>query len=303
MAQDTATQSQNGSSSPTQNGGILAPAAGAVLSPAAGAIGQPGYVLFDQTWRSNVAGLPVTVELQATLLGAQVDVEVTATMFDRRLTRSSIVTGDVTIQIPLYVGTLTVALSGWTQTPTNLSFDVSVRVAPPFMPPVTIANQRVSVPCPTAMDLAAPSAGAAASASEFLAQLQLLRAAMSGGGLAPVSPPIQPVPPVQQVQPGPGGYVPTKLAEDVINYSSNTSMTPMVSPNLMVNLGTTAVTRSGDAVVTLDPGSAGWCAFKGWVSTDLNDLRFWLHIGADFWHGGGNCRWQVYGTLTPITPT
>jgi hypothetical protein len=295
---------------PSANGSLAA-------APAAGAA-PPDYVLFDHTWRVTVVGLPLAVELRVLLQGALFQFQVSAEFGGTTVSRSFQVSGDVSVEIPLYVGNLVLAVSGWTASPSLASFDLLVRLTPRFTPAFTIVSQRVALSRPTQADLAAAAGGAAPqTASELLAQLQLLALSSSsgagpgfqlpGGSAGPYGgSAMQPQPQggaLVGVQPGAGGYTPTKLAEDVIRYSSNTSITPMVTPNLYVDLGTTTVTRSGNAVVTLDPGSAGWCAFRGWVSTDLNDLRFWLHIGADFWHGGGTCRWQVYGALTPLNPT
>ena len=91
----------------------------------------------------------------------------------------------------------------------------------------------------------------------------------------------------------------TRLGSDVINYGSNTSA------NILVNFRCpTGSVRDGDALVYLEPGSNGWCKFVQWYNpNDTTDGRFFLHIGADFWHGGGNCVWVVNGYYKVIDPT
>jgi hypothetical protein len=69
----------------------------------------------------------------------------------------------------------------------------------------------------------------------------------------------------------------------------------MIEPARAGVLG--AFIRDGDAQVSLDPGSDGWCAFQGWVTEDRTDLRFYLHIGSTW---AGKCRWVVYGHAEDI---
>ena len=92
---------------------------------------------------------------------------------------------------------------------------------------------------------------------------------------------------------------PFELGSATINYGSNTS------ENLLINFRCpTGSIRDGDALVFVDPGSNGWATFIRWYNpNDPTDGRFYLHIGADFWHGGGNCQWIVNGYYEVIDPT
>jgi hypothetical protein len=131
----------------------------------------------------------------------------------------------------------------------------------------------------------APSTSISRPAGTTVAITELVKAGGPGGGTG-----------------GGGGGTykgPFELGSDVINYGSNTSANILVQFRLP-----TGSVRDGNALVYLEPGSNGWCKFISWYDpNDPTDGRFYLHIGADFWHGGGNCVWVVNGYYSVIDPT
>ncbi len=117
-------------------------------------------LLFDQTWDVTAVGSRLAVQLRILPQGAHFQFQLSATFVGGTIvSRSFPVSGDASVEIPLYVGKLALGVSSWTPSPSLVSFDLIVRISPRFTPAFTIVNQRVSVPHPTQSDLASAAGG------------------------------------------------------------------------------------------------------------------------------------------------
>jgi hypothetical protein len=279
-------------------------------------------ILYSRTWHGRILGVTVSAQLSIIAQGTDLVFRMTVDVGNQAKTWSFAINSNTTQQVALPYGlTLILAISNWSATATQVAFDLNVRIAVPvpLVPPATLANEHVSFAVPTAEDLQR-MAVIPTSPADFLAIMQLSGAiqpaalgtlagnrqlsSQSGPGATPLaasspSPLTRPAAPLYAVtgkmSPAAQGQI-RELASGTYNYGSNTSDNVQVNA-IMLPIGSQ---RVGNADVFLSPGSNGWCTFLRWYDeSDPTDGRFFFHVGADFWHGGGTVNWVINGYPAP----
>jgi hypothetical protein len=156
------------------NGRVIRESAGfAGAGAPAGLLMGEGAILFDQTWAFKVLWMPASIELRLTPSGEGLLFRIVATVGGNAVPIDLPVNGDQSVDIPVYLGNVSVGVSGWSLTASQIGFDLALRYVPPFpfMPQIPIVNQRIVLSRPSsAAGLAAP---ANLSPADLLALVQL----------------------------------------------------------------------------------------------------------------------------------
>lgn len=161
---------------PHANGGSTLTAASATFA----------IVVFDKTWSGSVAGIPVAVELRIQSVdGSEVTFQTMITVATMRIGRSFELRGNAALEIPVpYIGSVAIAVSNWSASTTQLDFDLAIRAMPPFIGPVTLASEHVSVPLQTTGGVQRMMLANTQSPADFLALLQLSSTGFNLGSAA-----------------------------------------------------------------------------------------------------------------------
>jgi hypothetical protein len=268
-----------------------------------------GTVVYDHTWAARVLGVNVSLELRIVLLGEQFTFQVTAAIAGHApVSKSFSVNGDTSVEIPIYIGTAIVSVSGWTFSASTLSFDLAISVAPLLgLPRILVVNQRIVIPLPRAQELAALTVASTQSAAEYQARVQLL--ALSGGqdtsallmgpatsrtADAMLSPAAVSLPP---------GVI--ELCSGYWPFGINTRDNPVIDPSMPPPQGSNferGGVRWGNPDVYILAGGDGDAHFIQWIAPgDPRDLRFQFHVGSPLFGGGGTVVWTIYGTPNPAS--
>jgi metacaspase-1 len=240
-------------------------------------------LLYENRWYASVVGLPVSLGLAITRVGATFNFELTPGVVGA-VTRLTVpVDGNATIPIPVsLLGQIFIDVGGWSLSPETLVFDLSARVQPAFgfIAPVTIVTQRISIP----LTVAQRAFGVPSTASELLATLALLR----GDSPAPPSPSVPRAITAAD-------NTPFETRRGKIEWGPNWSqdLAVMVGPLPHNQI------RYGEPVFFNQSG-AGQVSFVGWLNEDPTDGSFVCHIGNGFWGAWGSKWWQVLATYANI---
>ncbi len=132
-------------------------------------------VLFDQTWSGDALGAKASVELRILSQDARYIFQLVTIAFGQTKSFALAVGADLSQAIPLAYGlSLNVVVTEWKQTATAVTFRLALSISIPFgLPPVTLANQTISLPVRSADELAR-MAIVPSSAAELYATLQLV---------------------------------------------------------------------------------------------------------------------------------
>lgn len=113
-----------------------------------------GLVVFDEAWHGTVLGAELDVELRMVPLGRGLGVQFTGGAGEVRKTWLFEVAGSVTEQLELVWGLcLIVSITHWSAAGRQISFDLSVRVLPPFGSSRALVAESITVLLPSADEL------------------------------------------------------------------------------------------------------------------------------------------------------
>lgn len=268
----------------TKNGNGQVVREGAGLAGARPPLAGIGGLLFDQTWRFQAMGMPGSVEVRIASAGAALQFWIIAGVAGTRVPIDLQVSGDQAIDIPLYIGSLSVGVSGWSVVGGQIAFDLLICYLPPLsLPPIQIAMQRIVVPRLSLV--AGIGAPAVLTPADVFALVQLQQLG---------SPTLASTRPLLAGADLPNGV--ELIANGSYDFGPNWREDHLVDPSAFSGRGGV---RYGDAEVYMQPGGNGHAEFRRWYSSDPTDLRFYFHVGSPFFGGGGRVIWNVYGTPQP----
>jgi hypothetical protein len=240
-------------------------------------VGAPRMVPYTEKWSSSVAGLPVSVELSVTQADDGFLFQITPQVAGFRTTIPITASGDFSYPIPIpYVGVLNVGVSGWSLGNGKLDFDLTLTVTTsiPFVPPLRLCREHISVP----LDQAQKALPTPQTAAEFVAMLQLLQ--LTGSAPQPYASVVGRDVTVIDDTPhdwrqGDAGWGPNwrENRRIVVDYL------PPDQERVAVNLS--AQNGSGNVYLV------------GWSSDDPHDPSFVLHMGNSLVGGWGSIHWTV----------
>lgn len=244
-------------------------------------------VLFDGHWNTSIVGLPVSFELRVKRGGGTFVFELTPGVAGSKFNVTLPVSGNMSIPIPLtMIGQLVVDLRNWSVSPTQLDFDLTARIVPslPFIPSVTFARERISVP----LRLDERSFAPAQSAADLHAMIELVQRS-----LAPEHRPTT-----------------AQATNRAITAQDNTPFASLCGkldwgPNWREDRAVTHLrlphnqVRYGEPIFINQRG-AGNVYFVRWVNDDPTDGSFVVHIGNSFFGGWGSIEYQVQAVYANI---
>jgi len=234
----------------------------------------PAQPVFDESWATTVLGTAIGVKLEISLVDRGFEFQLGCTA-GVPLRWSFAVNGNTTQQFDLGFGfALILAVSGWQASPAAVGLDLGIRVAPPFFGPVTITQQRVTLPITTLPR----SRTVPASPADLLAMIQLAQLGYSKEPLA--------APPLSMPRDGDAQWTGIAAVEGFsgglfgCSYNKNTTASTSGSTNIPFG-----VIRDHVEVV-LNPPDSGNVHFNKWNDSDPHQGGFEFHVGCAAFRGG-----------------
>jgi hypothetical protein len=245
---------------------------------------SPAQVVFDESWSTKVLGTDIGVDLQISIVDGGFDFQLSS-MSGIPLRWSFMINGNSTQQVGLGYGfSLILATSNWTANPSQVDFDLAIRVAPPFFGQVTVTQQHVSIPV-----AAIPRAVAMpTSPADLLAMIQL---AQLGYSKDPTPVPAQVVP-----RDGDGQWTGIAQIENFsgglfgCSYNKNTDNS-YIPPGFIRD----------HVEVLLNPPNSGNVHFNKWNDSDPHIGGFEFHVGCSSC-GGGSATFYLHCVPDPAIP-
>jgi hypothetical protein len=263
---------------------------GAGMASGVGApVGAGGGILFDRTWRFQIIGMSASVELRIMTSVPGLVFRIVTTGAGQSVSMDFPVNGDQSFQVPVSIGSISIGVSGWSLSNSQISFDLSIRYVPPisFMPEIAVTTQRVVLSRSAIGAGLGPPISANLSPADLLALVQLQRLGTSSS----IGPQERPEPAGLDLPPGI-----ELLAGSTYDFGPNWRENRLIEPRQISGRGGV---RWGNVEVYMQPGGNGHAEFLRWYSDDPTDLRFYFHVGSPLFGGGGRVIWNVYGTPQP----
>jgi hypothetical protein len=240
--------------------------------------------VFDQTWRAQLFGLPVSVSFRVLVSNGALTAHVTADVITQ-MSWSFSLNGDSALELDLAHGVkLGLAVSGWNYAAGSVRFNLEVELLPPFFSPVRMARIPVSIPVAA---FTREALAAAPSPADFVALLALKRAGTDDTAgrfsparrVVPVSPTAAPL----QRSRGPGDVYEQAGWLEPRNYTGGAFGTRF-EEDIRWDLPDGAV--RDHVIVNLNPPNFGNVYFSRWLSDDPTVGHFRLHVGIASFRGG-----------------